>query len=70
MRIQNYDTPLYWNYINWYQPGYNSSIQPLAEVPNQSSLDTLTLTDVPVGVDGNIKDNALVDPFATEPGVN
>jgi len=53
VRIQNYDTKLYWHYINWYEPGYNSSVQPLAEVPNRSSLDTLTLTDVPVG--GSVK---------------
>ena len=53
VRIQNYDTKLYWHYINWYEPGYNSSIQPVAEVPNRSSLDTLTLADVPVG--GSVK---------------
>ena len=49
VRIQNYDTRLYWNYINWYQPGYNSTIQPIAQVPNRSSLDTLTLSSAPVG---------------------
>jgi hypothetical protein len=49
IRIQNYDTRLYWNYINWYQPGYNNTIQPIAQVPNRSSLDTLTLTEAPIG---------------------
>ena len=49
VRIQNYDTRLYWNYINWYEPGYNSTIQPVSQVPNRSSLDTLTLTEAPVG---------------------
>ena len=49
VRIQNYDTRLYWNHINWYRPGYNSTIQPIAQVPNRSSLDTLTLTAAPVG---------------------
>ena len=58
VRIQNYDTKLYWTYINWYQPGYNSSIQPLAQVPNYSSLNTLTLADVPVGGSAKVTSNA------------
>lgn len=49
VRVQNYDTPLYWNYINWYLPGYNSSIQPLVTIPNTSGLQTLSMTQVPVG---------------------
>jgi hypothetical protein len=49
VRIQNYDTRLYWNHINWYMPGYNSTIQPVAQVPNRSSLDTLTLDQAPIG---------------------
>ena len=49
IRIQNYDTKLYWNYVNWYMPGYNSSIQPIATVPNYASLSTLSLTAAPVG---------------------
>jgi hypothetical protein len=44
--VQNYYTPDYWSYINWYLPGYNFSIRPVLEVPNVSSLDTIT---VPVG---------------------
>jgi hypothetical protein len=48
-RIQNYDTKLYWTYINWYKPGYNSSIQPIATVGNYSGLATLSLTDAPLG---------------------
>jgi hypothetical protein len=38
VRIQNYDTPLYWNYINWYLPGYNTSTQPIAQVQNSGDL--------------------------------
>ena len=57
VRIQNYNTRLYWNHINWYQPGYNSTIQPVAQVPNRSSLDTLTLLDVPVGSSVKVTSN-------------
>ena len=42
-RVQNYDTRRYWSYINWYLPGYNSSTKVIAEVPNYSSLATLTV---------------------------
>ena len=49
VQVQNYDTPLYWNYINWYLPGYNSSIQPIATVANTAGLQTLSLTQAPVG---------------------
>jgi hypothetical protein len=48
-QVQNYDTPLYWNRINWYLPGYNSSIQPIATVANTAGLQTLSLSSVPVG---------------------
>ena len=54
-RVQNYSTPDYWSYIDWYQPGYNSSIKPVAEVPNFSALTTLT---VPVGSSVRVKANA------------
>jgi len=48
-QVQSYDTPLYWNYINWYLPGYNSSIQPIATVANTAELQTLTPDTAPVG---------------------
>jgi hypothetical protein len=32
-RVQGYNTPDYWSYINWYLPGYNSSTKVVAEVP-------------------------------------
>ena len=49
VRVQNYNTALYWNYINWYRPGYNSSIQPVATVDNTAGLQTLSLSTAPVG---------------------
>jgi hypothetical protein len=58
VRLQNYSTPLYWYHIDWYLPGYNSTIQPIAEVPNISALDTLTLNAVPVGSSVKVTANA------------
>jgi hypothetical protein len=54
-RVQNYSTPDYWSYINWYRVGYNSSIKPVVTVPNYSSLSTL---DVPVGSSVQVAANA------------
>jgi len=42
-RVQNYNTPQYWSYVNWYQPGYNSSSIIVAEVPNYATLETLSV---------------------------
>ena len=58
VRIQNYVTPLYWNHINWYQVGYNNTIQPLIEVPNRSALDAVSLTTVPVGGSARVTANS------------
>jgi len=49
VRIQNYDTPLYWNYINWYLPGYNTDTQPVAQVQNSGDLLSLSLIQAPIG---------------------
>jgi hypothetical protein len=54
-KVQNYYTPFYWNYIDWYQPGYNSSIKPVLEVPNVASLETIT---VPTGSSVKVTANA------------
>ena len=59
VRIQNYDTPLYWNYINWYLPGYNSSIQPIATVPNAAGLQALSLSAAPVGSSVKVLANGI-----------
>jgi hypothetical protein len=48
-RVQNFVTSDYWNYINWYLPGYNQSIKPILEVQNSALLSTLSVTQVPVG---------------------
>lgn len=57
-RVQNYDTPLYWSYVDWYQPGYNKSIQPAATVNNTAELQTLSLAAVPVGKSVEVATNA------------
>jgi hypothetical protein len=49
VRIQNYDTPLYWNYIDWYLPGYNTAAQPVAQVQNSGDLQSLSLQQAPIG---------------------
>lgn len=54
-RVQGYDTTRYWNYINWYAIGYNSSTNIVTEVPNYSSLATL---NVPVGSSVQVTANA------------
>jgi hypothetical protein len=43
IRVQNYDTKLYWNHIDWYLPGYDPLTRILAEVPVYSSLSTLSV---------------------------
>jgi hypothetical protein len=48
-QVQSYDTSLYWYYVNWYLPGYNPSISPVAAVQNYGQLSTLTYAAVPVG---------------------
>jgi hypothetical protein len=54
-RVQNYDTTLYWNYINWYRPGYNSTVNPVAEVANYAALATVS---VPVGASVRVTANS------------
>ena len=56
IRVQNYDTRRYWNYINWYLPGYNPTVNPVAEVPNYAGLDSLT--SVAVGDSVKVTRNA------------
>jgi hypothetical protein len=46
IRVQTYDTRLYWNRIDWYRPGYDPLTRILLEVPRFSSLETI---NVPVG---------------------
>lgn len=51
--VQNYDTRRYWNYIDWYEPGYDPLTRILTVVPNVASLDTLT---VPEGSSVQVED--------------
>ena len=55
-RVQSYDTRNYWNYVDWYQLGYNPNTIAVAEVPNYASL--ATLTSVPVGASVRVTANA------------
>jgi hypothetical protein len=55
--VQSYDTPLYWYYVNWYQPGYNRTITPVAAVPLYEGLAELSLTTAPVGSSVRVMNN-------------
>ena len=54
-RVQTYDTKKYWNYVNWYLPGYNSTVKPVDEVANYAGLGTL---NVPIGSSVKVTTNA------------
>ena len=49
IRVQNYDTRRYWSYIDWYLPGYNKTVNPVATVSNYSGLASVTLNIAPIG---------------------
>jgi len=56
--VQNYDTRLFWQTIDWYAPGYDPLTRILVEVPNFSALDTITVpTGSSVKVTANAKGN-------------
>ena len=38
VRVQNYKTNEYWNYIDWYEPGFPASTSPNFEVPSYAVL--------------------------------
>jgi len=42
-RVQTYDTRKYWQYINWFETGYNQLTVPVAEVINYSALASLNV---------------------------
>lgn len=58
VRVQNYDTRRYWFTIDWYRPGYNSTVTPITEVPTYSELDTLTFFQAPIGSSVKVTANA------------
>lgn len=55
LRVQDYDTRRYWDYVNWYRANYNPLTRILTEVPNVASLDTL---NVPNGSAVKVTSNA------------
>jgi hypothetical protein len=55
-RVQNYDTRLYWEYIDWVQPGYNAGTKSVAEVVTFSELQRLT---VPEGASAKVTRNSF-----------
>ena len=56
-RVQNYDTRKYWNYIDWYELGYNNTQVPVFEVPIYAELVTVELT-TPIGASVKVTANA------------
>jgi hypothetical protein len=54
-KVQNYNTPSYWSYINWVRPGYIASKKVLMTVPNYAGLGAL---DVPIGTSVEVMANA------------
>ena len=58
IRVQNYDTSKYWDYINWYLPDYDSSQQIITTVAVYSDLSTLSLYQAPVGSSVRVKANS------------
>jgi hypothetical protein len=55
IRVQSYDTKLYWKYIDWYRADYNPLTVITAEVQNFADLATLTL---PLDSTVKVLDNA------------
>ena len=54
-QVQKYNTPDYWDYINWYLPGYNISTKVTAVVSTYSALITL---NAPIGSSAKVTANA------------
>jgi hypothetical protein len=54
-RVQGYNTPDYWSYIDWYRPGYNSSTKIITQVVTYSALGAI---NVPVGSSVKVTANA------------
>lgn len=49
IRIEIFNVPLYWDKVNWYKSGYNKATPISATVINYAALETLSLTQAPVG---------------------
>lgn len=57
IRVQNYDTRKYWQHLDWYAEGYNSSVVLSAEVENYAGLASIEFT-TPVGSSVKVDANA------------
>lgn len=57
-QIENYDVRLYWNFVNWYAAGYNQASPIVATVAYYTELETLSLTQAPVGSSVRVLANA------------
>jgi hypothetical protein len=58
-QVQSYDTSLYWYYVNWYEPGYNSTTAPVAAVQNYGLLSTLSYETAPIGSSVRVISNGI-----------
>ena len=54
VQVQNYNTRLYWDYINWYAQGFSALDPVTLEVPNYADLSSLT---VPSGTAVKVTNN-------------
>jgi hypothetical protein len=45
IRVQNYNTNQYWEYVNWFASGYSELDLIAAEVPTYSALETITVAN-------------------------
>ena len=54
-KVQSYKTDNYWSFVDWYQPGFNSSSKISYEVPNYASLRLLSAS---VGTVAKVTSNA------------
>jgi len=54
VKVQTYDTRLYWRFIDWIDPTYDPATRIVTSVPNTAALETITVPDgSSVKVDAN-----------------
>ena len=63
IRVQNYDTRRYWSYIDWYLPGYNKNVNPVATVLNYAGLSALKISVAPVGSSVKVTNESGTNKF-------
>lgn len=64
-----YDTRDYWEYVNWWAPGYNNFVKPILEVTNVNDLQTITENELLVSIAGTnvFLENGLIVKVAQNP---